>query len=82
MLVLGADVLSRGRQTPSTVLDKNRAPTAPMGPEVLSSTGAGVWRPFPDSNSALDKSQSRPGIPSLRHVSSKKLVDNASLNDT
>ena len=33
-----------------------------MGPEMLSSTGAGVWRrapmAFPDSSSVLDKSQS------------------------
>ena len=44
---------------PSPVLDKNRAP---MGPEILSSTGAGVWRKaptaFPDSNSVLDIFQS------------------------
>ena len=43
---------------PSPVLDKNRAP---MGPEILSSTGAGVWRKapmaFPDSGS-VDKFQS------------------------
>ena len=40
---------------PSPVLDKNRAP---MGPEILSSAGAGVWRKalmaFPDSSSVLD----------------------------
>ena len=40
---------------PSPVLDKNRAP---MGPEFLSSTGAGVWRKAPmafaDSSSVLD----------------------------
>ena len=40
---------------PSPVLDKNRAP---MGPGILSSTGARVWRKapmaFPDSNSVLD----------------------------
>ena len=44
---------------PSPVLDKNRAP---MGPEILSSTGAGVWRKAPmgfsDSSSVLDKFQS------------------------
>ena len=44
---------------PSPVLDKNREP---MGPEILSSTGAGVWRrapmAFPDSSSVLDKFQS------------------------
>ena len=43
----------------SPALDKNRAP---MGPESLSSTGAGVWRKapmaFPDSSSVLDKFQS------------------------
>ena len=43
----------------SPVLDKNHAP---MGPEVLSSTGAGVCRKaskaFPDSSSVLDKFQS------------------------
>ena len=43
---------------PSPMLDKNRAP---MGPEILSSTGAGVWRKapmaFPDSSSVLDKLQ-------------------------
>ena len=41
------------------VLDKNRAP---MGPEILSNTGAGVWRKapiaFPRSSSVLDKFQS------------------------
>ena len=44
---------------PSPALDKNHAP---MGPEILSSTGAGVWRKapmaFPDSSSVLDKFQS------------------------
>ena len=44
---------------PSPVLDKNRAP---MGPEILSSTGAGVWRKAPvafsGSSSVLDKFQS------------------------
>ena len=43
----------------SPVLDKNRAP---MGPEILSSTGVGAWRKapmaFPDSNAALDKFRS------------------------
>ena len=43
----------------SSVLDKNRAP---MGPEILSSTGAGVWgkvlKAFRDPSSALDKFQS------------------------
>ena len=41
------------------VLDKNRAP---MGPEILSCTGAVVWRKvpmaFPDSNFVLDIFQS------------------------
>ena len=44
---------------PSPVLDKN---LAPMGPEIVSSTGAGVWRKapmaFPDASSVLDKFQS------------------------
>ena len=44
---------------PSPALDKNRAP---MRPEILSNTGAGVWRKaptaFPDSSSVLDKFQS------------------------
>ena len=44
---------------PSQVLDKN---LAPMGPETISSTGAGVWRKapvaFPDSSSVRDKFQS------------------------
>ena len=44
---------------PSPVLDKN---PAPIGPEILSSTGAGVWRKapkaFPDSSSVLYKFQS------------------------
>ena len=43
----------------SPVLDKN---IAPMSPEILFSTWAGVWRKapgaFPDSNSVLDKYQS------------------------
>ena len=54
----------------SPVLDKNRAPfgpvldknSAPLGPEILSSTGAGVWRKAPmafsDSSSVLDEFQS------------------------
>ena len=45
--------------SPSPVLEKNRAP---MGPEIISSTGAGVWRKaakaFPDSRSVLDRFQS------------------------
>ena len=44
---------------PSPILAKNRAP---IGAEILSSTGAGVWRRapegFPDSSSVLDKFQS------------------------
>ena len=43
----------------SPVLDKN---CAPMGSEILSSTGAVVWKKapmaFPDSSSVLDKFQS------------------------
>ena len=50
--------------SPSPVLDKSRAP---IGPETLSSTGAGVWRKasmaLPDSSSALDKFQS--ALPAL-----------------
>ena len=49
-------VLSIRFSDPSPVLDKNRAP---MGPEILSSTGAGVCRKAPkafsDSSSVLDK---------------------------
>ena len=44
---------------PSPVQDRN---CAPVGPEILSSTGAGVWRmapiTFPGSSSVLDKFQS------------------------
>ena len=44
---------------PSPVLDKN---CAPMGPDILSSAEAGVWRKasmaFPDSSSVLDEFQS------------------------
>ena len=51
--------LSTRVPNPSPVLDKNRSP---MGPEIVSSTGAGVWRKapkgFPDSSSVLDKFQS------------------------
>ena len=50
--------LSMKLPNPSPVLDKNRAP---MGPEILSSAGARVWRKapkaFPDYNSVLDKFQ-------------------------
>ena len=57
--VLGGIVLALCLPGPSPVLDKNRAP---MGPEILSSTGAGVWRKapmaFPDSSSVLHKFQS------------------------
>ena len=60
--------LSMRVPNPSPVLDKNRAP---MGPEILSSTGAGVWRKapkgFPDSSFVLDKFQfARTGIYGLR----------------
>ena len=59
---------------PSPVLDKNRAP---MGPEILSSTGAGVWRKapmaFPDSSSVLDKLQS--AIPRRLFHSRKRKSD-------
>ena len=52
-------VLSMKVPNPSPVLDKN---CAPMGPEILSSTGAGVWRKapkaFPHSSSVLNKFQS------------------------
>ena len=55
---------------PSPVLDKNRAP---MGPEILSSTGAGVWRKapmaFPDSSSVLDMFQLGGGEEDLRKTS-------------
>ena len=51
----------------SPVLDKN---LAPMGPEILSSTGARVWRKLPnafsDSSSVLDKFQSASAWP--RHA--------------
>ena len=63
MLVLGRIALSledanlTANLTPA--LEKNRAP---MGPEMLSSAWAGVWRKtpkaLPDSNSVLDKFQS------------------------
>ena len=53
--VLGRIVLSLwGCRTPAQYWIKNRAP---MGPEILSSAGAGVWRKapmaFPDSSSVL-----------------------------
>ena len=59
VLVLGGNcVRSMRLPDPSPVLDKN---CAPMGPEILSSTGAWVWRKasmaFPDSSSVLDKFQ-------------------------
>ena len=51
--------LSTRVPNPSPRLDKNRAP---MGPEILSSAGAGIWRKapkrFPDCSSVLDKFQS------------------------
>ena len=55
---------------PSPALDKD---CAPMGPEILSSTGAGVWRKapmaFPDSSSVLDKFQSAMQQPPQKRVS-------------
>ena len=52
-------VLSLRLPNPSPVLDKNRAP---IGPEILSSTAARVWRKAPcafsDSSSVLDRFQS------------------------
>ena len=64
--------------SPSPTLDKSRAP---MGSDILSSVGAGVWRShsgaFPDSNSTLDKfllrmfsvaSQTIAATPPLRSV--------------
>ena len=60
-------VLSMRVPNPGPVLDKN---CAPMGPEILSSTGAGVWRKapmaFPGSSSALDKFQSAIRVLCLR----------------
>ena len=51
---------------PSPALDRN---CAPMGPEILSSTGAGVWRKapmaFPGSSFVLDKCQSASNCKSL-----------------
>ena len=51
---------------PSPVLVNN---PAPMGPDILSSTGAGVWRKapnaFPDSSSVLDKFQSAKKVSEL-----------------
>ena len=47
--------LSMRLSSSSPVLDKH---SAPLGPDILSSTGAGVWRKapkaFPDSSSVLD----------------------------
>ena len=55
----GNCALSMRLRDPSPVLDKNRAP---IGPEILSNTGAGVWRKAPmaflSSSSVLDKFQS------------------------
>ena len=57
---------------PSPALDKN---PAPMGPEILSGTGAGVWRKapkaFPDSSSVLDQLQSERAS-ALRELSACK----------
>ena len=62
--VLGRIALSMRFPDRSPVLDKYRAL---MGPEILSSTGAGVCRKapkaFPDSRSVLDKFQSAKKIP-------------------
>ena len=60
MRVLGGNrARPRRLPDPSPVLDKSRAH---MGPEILSSTGAGVWRKdpmaCPDSSSVLDKFRS------------------------
>ena len=80
VLVLGRIALSLYHSmrvpNPSPVLDENRAP---MGPEILSSTGTGLLgkapKGFPDSTSVLDKFQSaivssqselRPRHPSTR----------------
>ena len=50
---------------PSTILDKN---CAPMGPDILSSAGAGVWRnrsgASSDSNSILNEFLSVNAAPS------------------
>ena len=66
---------------PSPILDKNRAS---MGPEIISSTGAGVWmkapKPFPDSSSVLsvcDKTLGRSFllmVPALRKLGSVFLL--------
>ena len=57
MLVLGGSPWAMRAHNPSEVLDKT---CAPMGPAILSSTWAGVWRKvpeaFPHSNAALDNS--------------------------
>ena len=54
--------LSMRLPNPSPKVDKSRASTGCMGPEILSRTVAGVWRKAPkgflDSNSVLDKFQS------------------------
>ena len=59
VLVLGRIALSLRFSSPSPVLDEN---SALLGPKMLSSTGAGVWRKapkaFPGSSSVLDKFQS------------------------
>ena len=58
-----------GLPDPSPALDKSRAP---MGPAILSSTGAGVWTKapmaFPDSSSVLDKFQSARNETSPKNV--------------
>ena len=66
VLVLGRIALSLSMRVPnsSPAQDKNRAA---VSPEILSSTGAGVWRKapkgFPDSSSALDKFQPARSLP-------------------
>ena len=65
----------------SPVVDKDSAPT---GPEILSSTGTGVWRKaskaFPGSSSVLDKFQSakirsRPGKSNQRKGPNEKFIN-------
>ena len=58
----------------SPVLDKN---LAPMGPEILSNTRAGVWRKapkaFPDSSSVLDKFQSAICVVAFKHFNTEQM---------
>ena len=81
--MLAGILCSHYEGAPSPILDKNRAP---MGPEISSSTEAGVWRKaptaFPDSSSVLDKFQSvdftsNPDVcggDAMKHFSVKKGV--------